>query len=257
MNERIANRTLPLLAALALLLVPFAGARAAETGAVGELFLCTFHEGKGWDDFEVAAAHFNEVTKKIGNGWEDVNAYVWRPFRANVDFDFVWDSYTPNANQWGRTMDAYMASAAGRTADALWDTVAKCSSALTFVRQIYDDPDFPPANFDNRAIVESYSCRRRTGTTSAALQEAIDDWHAHATAIEFSGDVYMRTPFVVNSEYDHGYFVVHEDFSSYAANATSYLTNPASAGVDERISGVQDCEVALWTSWRVSPPIEE
>ena len=223
---------------------------AAETKAVGEMFFCTFHDSKGWDDVETATALFKATTEKVGNGWENVDAFVWRPFRANVDYDFLWASYTDNLNHWGQTMDAYMASEEGQTANALWDTVAKCDSALTCIEQIFDS-EAVPASDQARSIVESFVCKKKEGTTEADLQAASEVWHAHVTKLGLEADVYMRTPLVINSEYDHSYFEVYKDFSAYASASTSYLTDAGTAAVSKVLNDVETCESALWTAWQV------
>ena len=216
------------------------------------MFFCTFHDGKGWDDFETATALFTAATEKTGSGWENVNAFVWRPFRANVDYDFLWASYTENLNHWGQTMDAYMASKEGQTADSVWDTVARCDSALTFTEQIFDSEAFPPSDqAGGVAIVESFVCKQKEGTTEADLRAAIEVWQAHVTKLGLEADVYMRTPLVINSEYDHSYFAVYKDFSTYASNSTSYFTDSGTAAVNKVLNDVEACDGALWTSWQV------
>lgn len=243
-------RQLALLLILGLALVPLP-ATAAETAQVGEMFFCTFHEGKGWDDFDTATDLFNETTKHIGSGWEDVRAFVWRPLRSGVDFDFLWASYTDNLSAWGRTMDAYLASEEGMVADALWDTVADCDSALTFVELIYGAfPDTDTAGHVN--ALESYVCNLNEGKTGADLDAALELWKVYVKKLGLEIDVYMRTPLMSNI-YDHSFFAVHQDLAAFAANTTSYLTGSGSAAVDEALNAVQECGSSLWTSWQVSP----
>ncbi len=227
-------------------LTPFQ-ATGAETGMINEVFVCTFNEGKDWDDFLEVSAFYGETVKKIGGAADDFFAYAWRPFRGSVEFDYLWSGYYENLRVLGDSWQAYIGTEEGRAADARWEELETCRSALLNFEQIYDAPDFPA---DNTAttMLESFRCTLQPGKSLADVRTVLEPWKAHAAAVDLPFDVYMRTPLVSGSDIDHSYFVVHENAAAYGANMSAWLTHPDTAGIDAMLDEVQDCTNALWLS---------
>lgn len=229
-------------------LAPFQ-ANAADTGPVAEIFACSFNEGKNWDDFLEVNAFFGEQLRKIGGAADDFNAYVWRPFRGSVDFDYLWAGYYDNLGALADSWQVYGGTEEGAAADARWDELETCRSALTTVEQIYDAEGIPSGDSDT-AVIESFRCNLQPGKSLADVRSVIEVWHEHVSAVDKPFDVYMRTPIVSGSDIDHSYFVVHESFAAYGDNISAYNTHPDTAGIDAMLDEVQDCTNALWRSQR-------
>ena len=229
-------------------LAPFQ-ASAADTGPVAEIFACNLNEGKDWDDFLEVNAFFGEQVKKIGGAADDFNAYVWRPFRGSVEIDYLWAGYFDNLGALADSWAAMEGTKENAAAEARWDELETCRSALTTVEQIYDSEDVPSGNSDT-AFIESFRCNLQPGKSLADVRAVIEVWHEHVSAVDKPFDVFMRTPLVSGSDFDHSYFVVHEGFAEYGANISAYNTHPGTAGIDAMLDEVQDCTNALWRSQR-------
>jgi len=226
---------------------------AADTGRVAELFWCTFNDDKGWSEFEQVNKYFGDQVKKVGGKADDFDAYVWQPFRANVDFDYLWNGYYDNLRVWGEASQAYLDSAEGAAADDRWEELETCGSALANVEMIFDSPDYPVADSTSKkGMLESFRCKLQPGKTLADVNAVIKDWHKHINALGIPMDVYMRTPLVSgNDEITHTYFAVHENAAAYGRNVSAYQTHPGTAAIDKKLSEVQTCTNALWQSWQV------
>ncbi len=228
---------------------------AEETATVGEAFLCTFHEGKGWDDLGIAIDVYNDAVARSGIQ-TPANEFIWRPLRSQVEFDFLWAAYTENMSAWGRNMAAYLESEGGSLADAVFDSVIECESAMAFVELIYDSDGHQQASRDSRNpnALESYACSLNEGKTWADLMAATELWHGYVTKLGIPMDTYRRTPLIGNTpEIDVLYFAVHPNLQSFADSTTKYQTGAGMAEVEEALAAVQTCRSSLWTSWQVSP----
>ena len=253
MNEHA--RMLPLLLILSL---AFGGPLLAEeTPMIGEVFLCKFHDGKDWNDLDVAIDVYNEAVRQAGI--EPINEFVWRPFRGQSEFDFLWTAYSDNLNAWGRGVTGYRASPAGAVADAMFASMSSCDSVMTFVEQIYDSEAVAAANREagQELVIEAYVCSFRDGKTQADLQAAVDAWHAYVTDLGLPMDVYRRDPlFGTLPDTDVAFMGVHPDIQTFAATSTAYNTDPRGAEVQAGFGVVQRCGSSLWMSRQVSPPTE-
>ncbi len=243
---------IPLALVLTLCALPLT---AQETPTVGEVFLCTFHEGKSWPDLEAATAVYNSAVAE--SGIEPANEFVWRPFRSQADFDFLWAAYYPDLKAWGRGVTGYMGSEAGAVADTLWAAVADCDSAMTLVENIYDSDGLQSASRDprNPNALESYVCTLNEGKTMADLDAAIARWHAYVTKLGLPMDVYKRTPFIGTSPTtDVSIFAVHPSVNTFAQTATTYQSAEGFDQVQAGFNEANTCRSSLWLSWQVSPP---
>ncbi len=234
-------------------LLPLSQAETADTGRVSEVFACTFKEGKDWSDFERINQAFGEMVKEIGGAADDFDAYVWQPYRGNVELTYVWAGYFANFRALGDQWQAVVDSGMDAKIDELWDELETCVSGLTTVEVIYDSAEYPPAQQDPRSksMLESFRCRLQPGKTLADVNAAVAVWQTHANKLGLPFDVYMRTPIVSGSDYTHSYFVTHGEPSAYGANITAWRTHPDTAAIDAMLGEVQRCENALWRSWQV------
>ena len=226
---------------------------AADAPRVAELFGCTFNEGKNWDDFEETNAFFAETVKKIGGKADDFDAFVWQPFRADLDITYLWNGYYANLATWGEATQAYLDSPLSEAADDKWGELETCGSALVYVEQIYDSESFPPADRSGgKAMLESFRCNLQPGKNMGDVRAAIETWHEHISSVNLPIDVFMRTPLVsTNGGFTHTYFAVHENAAAYGANVSRYQADPGTAAIDALLGEVQQCTNALWQSWQV------
>ena len=245
------NKSLLLILA-AVLLLP-AQVRAADTGMVSEVFACTFKEGKDWEDLEEVTAKFAAILDKIGGDATNFNAYVWEPYRGNVEFSYLWAGYFENLRALGDNWQAVTDSGMEDEVNEIWGELETCRSALTTSALIYDSPDHPQqvSTSDSKAMLESFRCKLQPGKTMDDLMDAIDTWHEHAQDLGLPFDVFMRTPIVSGSPITHSYFVTHADASAYGRNISAWRTHPNTAGIDAMLAEVQSCTNTLWRSWRV------
>ena len=245
-------KTLSLMVVLALLSLPFQS-RAAETGTVSEVFVCTFKDGKGWEDFERINAKFAETLAKIGGDAENFDAFVWQPYRGRFDFTYLWAGYYENFQALTDNWQSIADSGMEEDIDALWGELETCDSALTTIEQIYDSPDFPSRRQEpgSKGMLESFQCTLQPGKSLDDVRSAIKTWQKHAESLALPFDVFMRTPIVSGADMTHSYFVTHGSASAYGSNNTAWLTHPDTPVVDAMLAEVQSCKNALWRSWQV------
>lgn len=225
-------------------------ANAAETGPVREFYACTFNEGKGMSDLESARDFLVEQIDKIGS--PDLSAgvsFVWTPYKANTQADFLWFDMSANLSALGRAADAYNNSEEGKAAEARFGEISNCGAAgIVNHEQIYDGGEDISPPEDGAALLEFFSCKLNPGKTLADARAAVDVWHA---AIEGLGthtsyDAYMWTPLVATTDYDLSYFAVHNNMTDYTARQTAYITSDAGAKADAGFGEVHHCDAALW-----------
>ena len=250
-------RNLSLFLALFLTLALGGPLLAEETPNVGEVFLCSFQDGKSWDDLDTAVDVYNEAVRQAGI--EPINEFVWRPLRGQVDFDFVWAAYNENMNSWGAGVSGYLGSPGGAIADAVFGAMIDCDSAMNFVELIYDSEAITAGEREpgEAYVIENYVCSFRADKTQADLQAAVDAWHAYVTELGLPMDVYRRDPFLgTHPATDVSFFAVHPDVKTFAQTTTTYTTGAGAAAVLAGFNSTLTCHSSLWTSRQVSPPAE-
>lgn len=228
-------------------------AAAAETQTVREVFVCSYVNGAGMS--ELMSARDSLVKLNADLGIEDQLAFVWTPYKANVDFDLLWFANHENLNAFGKVADAYNSAEGTAALEAAFGDVVDCSSALYFQEQIYDGGELevtqPPA------IIESFRCTFNDGKGLGDLPDALAYWKQTLDELgtHKSYVAYMATPFIANTPVDVGFYAVHPSVQAFAQTTTAYQNSDRSAEADRRFDEIQNCETSLWFGQRVIPPM--
>jgi len=226
-------------------------ARAAETQTVREVFVCSYVNGAGMTELLAARDALVELNTQLGI--EDQLAFVWTPYKANVDFDLLWFANHENLNAFGKVADAYNSAEGTAALEAAFGDVVDCNSSLYFQEQIYEGGELeitqPPA------ILESYRCTFHDGKGLGDLPDALAYWKQTLDQLgtHKSYDAYMATPFIANTPVDVGYYAVHASVQGFAETTTAYRTSDGGAEADRRFDEIQNCETSLWYGQRVIP----
>jgi hypothetical protein len=228
-------------------------ARAAETQTVREVFVCSYVNGAGMTELLAARDALIELNTQLG--LEDQLAFVWTPYKANVDFDLLWFANHENLNAFGKVADAYNSAEGTAALEAAFDDVVDCYSALYFQEQIYDGGEL---EITQPPILESFRCTFNAGKGLADLPDAIAYWKQTLDDLgtHKSYAAYMNTPFIANTPVDVGFFAVHPNVQAFAQTATAYQNSDGGAEADRRFDEIQNCETSLWNGQRVIPPME-
>lgn len=103
-----------------------------ELDAVVETFGCTINQGSDMDDIRSASQFWLEQVMALNsaatNGYE---AYLWTPYRGGTgQSDFMWVGNYRDYAAWAQGDTEYYASKQGQAADARFNKVSTCGSAL-------------------------------------------------------------------------------------------------------------------------------
>ncbi len=226
-------------------------AMADETPPAVQIFACNFLDRRDMADLDEATDFFKEQIAKIGSADLDAyEAFVWEPYVANTDYDFLWFGAHANLNTLARAQAAIDDSAEGQAANAKFNAIVKCDSAIAFSEVIYDGEGDPVS--DGQALLESYLCQLRAGKTLDDARAVVKDWSALIATLPSSGSLtaLMRRPFIANTPIDLSYVLVHDDLKQFGQRTTDYQ-NAGGAALDARFDEVHNCESSLWTGRQV------
>jgi len=247
-------------AALSFTFVAFA-VSAAETGPVGEVFLCKLKSGKTMADFDAAAAVFNKVVAGI-DAYKSYFAATLVPFRTDPSgYDVVWVGTAPNLNSWARMAEASLTKPM-KESDAAFDAVATCESGLYFTSLLHDA--LPNEKDDADTVVEAYSCKLNEGKTMADLDEP---HRLYKEAVKAMAKTDPKTAnflmvewerWLANDPDEVTYFQVNDDMESFARSESAYYTSNEGKAAEAAWAKVLNCHNnGLWLGHRVragSPP---
>jgi hypothetical protein len=238
-----------------------ATASAAETGPVGEVFLCKLKAGKTMADFDAATAVFNKIVDGI-EAYKSYFAATLVPFRTDpMGYDVVWIGSSPNLNAWGRAAQASLTKPL-QPSDAAFDAVATCESGLYFTSVLHDA--LPNEKDDVDTVVEAYSCRLNEGKTMADLDEP---HRLYKEAVKAMGKADPKSAQVIMVEWDRWlandpdeitYFQVNDDLEAFARSESAYYTSSEGKAAEAAWGKVVNCHNnGLWLGHRVraaAPP---
>ncbi|MCZ6659529.1 MAG: hypothetical protein O7C67_19765 [Gammaproteobacteria bacterium] len=234
------------------------GASAAETGPVREFYACNYQEGKGLDDLMAVRDLLVEEIAKIGSAdLSNQVTFLWTPFKATTDWDFLWFDMHENLNAMGRASDAYENSEAPAVLGPRFAEVLECpSSGIVTHEQIFEAAEEFVG--DGPALVESFACTFHPGKGVADAREAVEFWQKTIDdlGIYKSYSAFMQIPLVSGTGADLYYFAVHANMTDYAARTSAYRTSAAGMEADSRFDDVQRCNSSLWLGQIIINPDE-
>ena len=151
----------------------------ADVSAVPvELYLCSYADGRGPDDFAVAAAAWN--TWADGRGMSNYSAWTLTKFYAGADqdFDYIWLGVAPTAKEMGAIQDDWISN--GGDVGAEFEKVGPCDAHANFASVNFKQP---PQNDDpSDTLVLSFSdCSVADGKSFGDVATAITAWTADLT----------------------------------------------------------------------------
>ena len=229
---------------------------AAETPPAVQVFACNYVDGKGIADLDEATAFFNAQIEKIGSADLSASrAFLWEPYVATTDRDVLWFANYENLNALGRALDAIDNSSEGQAANAKFNEVVECDSAILFSETLYEGEGETVT--DNQALLESYVCTLHDGKTLDDARAVGKDWAALIATLPTTGAMlaFMRTPLIANVPFDLTYLLVHDDMTQYAQRQTEYMSSGGNELTD-RFDEVHNCESGLWNGRQVVPAQE-
>lgn len=231
----------------AVLLCSF-NAIAAETGPVREFYACNYKDGKGYDDLmSVRDFYVGEIAKIGSADLGNMVSFLWTPYKAATDWDFLWFDMHENMNAMGRAADAFDNSASAAPVAARFEEVSECPSAgIVTHEQIHEaTEDF---GGEGPVIVESFACTFHPGKGVADARAVVELWQKTIDdlGIYESYSAFMQIPVVSGTGMDLYYFGVHTNMTDYAARTSAYRTSAAGMDTDGRFDEVHRCNSALW-----------
>jgi hypothetical protein len=247
------KRAITFLVSVLLSVTAFA-ASAAETGPVGEVFLCKFTPGKTMADFEAATAAFNKAADGV-DAYKSYFAATLVPFRTDAPVDVVWLGSFPTLTAFARGSDASM-SKPMQASLAGFDAVMTCQSGLYFTSRLHDA--LPDEKDDIDTVVEAFSCKLNEGMTMADLEEP---HRLYKEAVKAMAKADPKTAQFLMVEWDRWlandpdevtYFQVNDDMESFARSESAYYTSAEGKAAEAAWGKVVNCHNnGLWLGHRV------
>lgn len=242
------KRLTPLLFLLLAAIPAGAFAQSAEQPMVREIFACNFNDGKDMGDLMAARDFYLKQVEKAGIPAR--RAFVWTPFKAAVEFDFLWANNFPDMMTFAKESDAYVKSPEGQAADERFASVATCSSSLAMRRLFFQAEGELNVDPAVGAVINVGACNYRHGHGP----EDLDDLVGHAGNI--MGNAGVKDGFIAYvSVPDMGAGPNTRDFYLYGVNssleawATRGKAMQAAAGIDSlrrHFRTIAQCNTALF-----------
>jgi len=231
------------------------GVEAADAPIVREIFTCTFNDGKDLDDLMDARDFYLKQMEK--GGQNPGTSFVWTPFKAAVNFDFLWANNFADLATYARESDTYNNSAEGQAADARFASVATCTSSLAMRRTVYQAEGELTGQPGRPAILHAAACDYRHGSTP----EDLDDLIGHIATVRGSTGLkdgsagYASIPGVgtgPNSR-DVYFYSVHASLENWAAANQAMQSAPGMPSLARHFAKILDCSTALFFGRQVVP----
>lgn len=230
---------------------------AADAPIVREVFTCSFHDGKDMGDLMTARDFYLKQMEKAGQ--KPGEAFVWTPFKAPVDFDFLWFNSQGSLPDYAEGADAFNESAEGQAAMERFATVASCTSSLAMRRQIYQaDGELTPGV--SGAVINSLACNYRRGHGPDDLA----DLTGHVAGVINSlglndgsaGYVSVPTVGVGPDTRDVYFYGVSSSMKAWAKRTMTFQAAEGYASMSRHFQTILDCSNAMFLGQRVVPPAE-
>ncbi len=210
------------------------------TGAVPvELYACSYNDGKGPADLDVAIATWNAWADEAG--FEDYSAWTLAPFyfSPTQEFDFLWLGVSPDAKRLGRAQDAYLAT--GGVAQAAFAEVIDCAAHVNFASLQYKEP--PERDNPSNIVITFSDCNMEEGKTFDDVEPALESWAEYRTEHGSNAGMWVFFPAYGggDAEFDFKWITSHANYEGLGADYDQYST----AGYEkagELFAGLLDCD---------------
>lgn len=218
-------------------------ALAAGTPIV-EVFGCTLREGRTMADFDRAAtAWANQADKLPANA--SYFAAVLKPYFGATDYDVVWIGSNPNMDDWAKAGVAGMASASEQAAQAGFDAVVSCKTALFAETTLYEGLKDEPGDVD--AIVESFVCSLKPGKTLKDIDAKDAADIAASKALKLSTySSYRWSPLYDRAAVQVAYLIVNDDLDAFAKGFDVWMNSKEGQAANAAATSALSCDSALW-----------
>jgi hypothetical protein len=232
-------------------------AQAMDAPIVREIYTCNFNEGKDMGDLMAARDFYLKQMEKAGQ--DPGTAFVWLPYKAPVDFDFLWANNQGSMMDYAETTDEFNASAEGKAAMERFNTVASCTSSLAMRQQIYQaDGEMTPGA--DGAVINALACNYNHGRGPEDLPDIASHIARAVGSVDIAdgsaGFVSVPTIGAGPNTRDVYFYRVSDSMTSWAKRNMALQASEEYASLGRHFQNVMDCSSALFTAQRVVPPAE-
>ena len=234
------------------------GVQAADAPIIREIYTCSFNDGKGMDDLLAARDFYLRQMEKAGQ--EPNDAFVWTPYKAPVDFDFLWANNSSDLETYGADADAFNGSAEGQAAMDRFNQVATCTSSIAARRQFIDPVGEFSGDSGSPAIINAAACNYQRGHGPDALDDMLSHLAAAMGSLEredgfiafASQPMYGAGP----NTRDLYLYGVQGTMEDWAARMTALQASPEGPSLSRHFNTILDCSQALFFGQPVVPKPE-
>lgn len=249
------KRLTPLLSLLLALIPAGALAQAASPEIVREIFTCGFKDGKNMSDLMAARDFYVKQMQKAGMPLR--NAFLWTPFKAAVDFDFLWAVDYPDMMTFAKESDAYLESAEGRAADERFTTVATCTSLLATRREFFAAGGEVNLDPGRGAVINAGACNYRRGHG----EDDLDDLVGHLGAVMTDAGLadgsfgYVSVPAIGGGPQTSDFYVygLHPNLEAWAARGRAMNAAEGIGALRRHFRTIAQCRTGLFFGRQVVP----
>jgi len=237
-----------------LALIPLsATAQAATPTMVREIYTCNFNDGKGMSDLMAARDFYLKQMEKAGI--KPSQAFVWTPYKAAVNFDFLWANNFPDMMTWAREADRYDKSAEGQAADARFATVATCQASLANRRQFFQAEGELNVDQNRGAILNAGACSYRRGHGPDDLDDLLNHVAAvmGSTGLKDGFIAYASVPSMGTGDATRDFYLygVQSDLESFAARSAAMNAAPGMDSLRRHFQTIARCDTAMFLGRQV------
>jgi len=246
---------------LALALLALSGGAvygADPTTGVVQVFGCSLHEGRTMleareilQDLAANAAAAESADPRFG-------VFAWLPLRGSTDADFVMGVINSDLRTTAAGIAAFAQSEAGRTLVERMNATADCDSGIMASRQVADGTIGMTADREVDAIVETFRCDIRSGSSADDINKAIAFWQSQVEAIESealeSYDAYVWWPIRGGPGNDFYWVGNAPSMESWGNGLQDYMDSAQGQKAQARFDEHSRCTSNLWAGyWLVAP----
>jgi hypothetical protein len=155
-----------------------------------EMYACTYKEGKGPADYDVAVKKFNAWADK--QGITDYWAWTMTPyyFGSEQEFDLLWLGAAPNATTLGKIQDAWLATG-GKALESFMEVVS-CDTHANYAALQFKAA--PERQDRSRAVVSFADCNLMNGMMFGDMYPALMEWSKYLSEHNSTAGMWMFFP---------------------------------------------------------------
>ncbi len=239
---------------IAVTLVALAGLASTAHAAdwAYEVYICDFNEGKGMEDMLEARDFYLERAAAAGR--EPPTAYIWTPYRGNVDFDLLWFNVFDTLTAWGEEMDWDETWDDLNAVMARFNEVAKCRASISHATGITGSSE--TTQITPPSLIENWACNLKHGIRARDLDDLYGHLRSAVAQFDWGNEVFMFASSPISpgeTSKDVYITAVHDGPGQFARRETEFLGSEAGQSVLNHINSLLDCNVAFFNGWRVVP----